>query len=909
MDNIVKKILSEKINNENIVFVFPTEIAATTWAEAVMDFTEVKAVAMERFIAWDEFKTDSIKSTRQNKKSVPALVRKLFVKKLIQENAKNIQEKKEPVFLKLINPEYAEESSGFTDWISGFLPQLESWKKKCKTLIDDEDKDYQTLYEKYKNYLNDNNLFEPAWEEPPFDDKGKKYIVFFPEILQDFLEYEPLLSASNHIEIVTVPETPVKDINVIRYENSREELRKTALYIRKLVSDKKCSWDEIAVSIPDIQRYAPYVTREFDLYEIPYVLRSGQKLNQYRAAKLFEQIQKCISEDFSFESVKEILLNTALPWKEKQLQQKLIVFGINQRTICSFEKEGKNIDVWKKSFSNSAMNVLENNYYNCLKECCLAFKNKKKFSELNQAYFNFSDKLFEISDFSDEANRVIGQCMNLLANLCDIQKEFETLELDDTLSFFVNEIQNKDYLGQAAARGVNIFPYRLASSALFKNHIVIDSSQSSLAIKYEQLKFLREDKRKLLQLSEKNPTVCFIKLYEHNSEIPVRFSYAVKAFSGYTVPYGELNVCSEDKMEPAKLEELYGSIKDDFYLAEKKYLLNDEKNDKQFTQITSVQKKSFETWCNFQDTIKKEKDTYNIDEIISEKILNSKRVYLNGKVKITTTAMNSFFNCPRNWLFDNVLRINDKDLEMKQLSYTEIGIIYHEIIEQYLTEYKAQHKVINPVMDFSAEEKQKIKTIVDSVVDNRQVSFFDSIILEKQKILFEENIEYFLKNFFEKYSGKVIYDLEKEITIDSGNYILEGKIDCLLSDTNGELIIVDYKTSEPPAKKAALPDDEGNLSDFQLAMYSLLIKKNIEKVTIQACDFFNITKGEQKKIAKNETEVESMTNAIDKYLSEYYRCVSEKDFSSIKNVNYQTCRSCRYRQICRRDFVISGRKI
>lgn len=905
MENIVKKILSQNIKNQDCVFVFPTEISATSWAEAVMDFTDTKALAMERFIAWDAFKTDSIKSTRQNKKSIPALVRKLFVKQLISENAEKIKKGQNPVFLKLINPEYSEESSGFVDWISGFLPQLETWKKKKVKISDDEDRDYQALYERYKNFLDDNDLFEPAWEEPPFDDKGKKYFVFFPEILQDFLEYKEILCESKHIELVKCPEKDISKIKVIHYENSREELRKTALYIRKLVSDKKCNWDEIAVSIPDIERYAPYVTREFDLYEIPYAVRSGQKLNQYRPAKLFEQIQKCINEDFSFDSIKELLLNTNLPWKEKELQQKLIVFGINTHTICSFEQDGKQIDVWKKSFASSGSELLENNYYNCVKESCLAFKNKRKFTELNQAYFNFSEKLFEKTEFSDEANRVIGQCMNLLANLCDIQKDFEKLEVDDALSFFVNEIKNKDYLGQAKERGVNIFPYRVVSSAQFKNHIVLDSSQTSLSVKYEQLNFLREDKRKELKLSENNPSANFIKLYEHNSELPARFSYAEKSFSGYTVPYGELTSYTEKD----SLEEIYGKAEDDFYSAEKKFILEDESVKNNLTKITQVQKNSFDIWKNFLDREKKEKDNYLLDELISEKILKSRSVYSNGKIKITTYAMKNFFECPRLWLFDKVLKINDRDLEMTEMNQTEIGIIYHEAIEKILSEYKKNNNALLSVTEFSEEEKNKIDCIIDSIVASRPLSFFDSLIIDKQKILFKERIKKFLKEFMNKYAGCTIYDLEKDIIIEEEDYILEGKIDCLLSNADGSLIIVDYKTGTPPKNAAALPDQEGNLEDFQLAMYAHLVKKSSEKFCVCECDFFNIRDAKLQYVATSEDEVNIMTEALSKYISKYYKCVKEKDFTSIKEVPYQSCRACKYRQICRRDFVISGRKI
>ena len=60
---LIQDTILKNITNENSVFVFPTDIDANTWAEQIITSTHIKAVATERFIAWDNFKGSSIKRT------------------------------------------------------------------------------------------------------------------------------------------------------------------------------------------------------------------------------------------------------------------------------------------------------------------------------------------------------------------------------------------------------------------------------------------------------------------------------------------------------------------------------------------------------------------------------------------------------------------------------------------------------------------------------------------------------------------------------------------------------------------------------------------------------------------------------------------------------------------------------
>lgn len=103
-------------------------------------------------------------------------MRSIFISNLIELNAQK------PFFKNLIVPEYAKSASGFTNWLTSLLPPLFTWKKhfqEANIQPDPEDLDLLELYRRYKEFLDSNNLFDPAWETPPFVPDGNHYFIFF----------------------------------------------------------------------------------------------------------------------------------------------------------------------------------------------------------------------------------------------------------------------------------------------------------------------------------------------------------------------------------------------------------------------------------------------------------------------------------------------------------------------------------------------------------------------------------------------------------------------------------------------------------------------------------------------------------------------------------------------------------
>jgi len=980
--NPIERTIEENIKNQNAVFVFPTQTVADLWADKTTLEEENSAVSMERFIAWDDFKGKAIRSQNQDKDSVPALMRQIFAANLIEKNATER-------FLKnLIIPRYAEDASGFTKWISKILPSLAIWKTKILDRtefennfaesenqiieLDDEDKDYKTLYELYKAFLDEHGLFDPAWETPPFTDDGREYYIIYPEILMDYAEYKPLLDATKKIHLVSTKElvnsnneSNTNTIDAIFYENTRVELTQTALYIRKLHEIDGIDWTKIAVNVPDLDTYSPYIEREFNLYEIPFVMRTGKTLSSTPAGNFFVQAQECVQSEFSFSSVKNLLLNNSLPWKDEKLNARFVTFGKENNCLCSYKYKNEEYDVWEQALKPGGKEAVDQrlvNLYKSLRYRLSDMVNAKTYKEINEAYFKFRNDFFDMSQCDVESDKIISRCIVALGELIDLEESFPDCKISNPYNFFQSHLADIKYVSQDATRGVQVFSYRLSAAAPFDCHIVIDASQDSLSVTslYKQLSFLNETKRKRLGIEDIDPTEDFIRLYNVSENVKSRFSASEKTFTGYSFPHGIFEV---EKKIPKLSDNFIPDIQYDVYSSERDFLL--EKNDKDISRyqmkddstiyhypnyVFKSIKKSFDNWKkNAIPNLTTFSSQNELKALIQEKIF-TKSLFdkeLN-KYKISQSALKDFFLCPRYWLFNNLLKIDALDNEALLIDKFTMGKVYHDIFSFYCKHLKENDLPLKA-------EKYSLSDVYDNILKN-SISYalneFKTSHLSKQLLLTDENAIYdTMKNAVIEFSHwfneyKVIESEKMYNSVplnDDGtekDYYLNGRIDCLLyNPSNEEYTLIDFKTSDMAIPKNMIFDISKyeELPDPQMPMYKQLIEnpKSGKKYKIDNAGFFNIKEGTPKfvfglasnyfevdghskvppKLANGKIETakefEETTKKFFEMTEEYINKIKSCDFEiSEEKQSFNVCRDsdCQnFRAICRRFFNVSGR--
>ena len=155
----IADILIKNIKDSDSVFIFPTDTVLNSWADFLIlnhEKTNIQAIPMERFIAWDKFKSHYLHATKEGFDTIPSILKKFFVHDLILKNAQAPAQER---FQVIINPddEYASNAFSFSTWIYKNLSSLnlleKRYKQKPDYQKDDEDLDYEKLYYQYKNFL------------------------------------------------------------------------------------------------------------------------------------------------------------------------------------------------------------------------------------------------------------------------------------------------------------------------------------------------------------------------------------------------------------------------------------------------------------------------------------------------------------------------------------------------------------------------------------------------------------------------------------------------------------------------------------------------------------------------------------------------------------------------------------
>lgn len=907
MANPIEDLLNKELFNPNSYFVFPTQTALELWADRIISINNIKAVAMERFIAWDKFKSESIRSAHQNKQSVPSVMRTIFAASLIKEN----QDK--PFLKYIINQEYKESSGAFTQWIASILPGLNLWKiyyDKNKTLQDSEDSDLLEIYNKYKNFLDSNNLFDPAWEVPPFKKDQNHYFIFYPEILSDYIEYKNLLESSEDITIIHLDQNNFEQPKGYLYNNTRTELKQIASYLKTLHDTHIIEWDKIAISVPDLENYSQYIDRELTINEIPHVIKYSLPLTKSKGGNLFSNIYDCYSKEFNYSSVNTLLNNFNFPWKSKDVILQLLKFGQLNHCICNFTNDNKKVDIWNESFKNFPQEELAKTFYEKLKTHITRLVTATSFSKIREYYFSFKEEFFNMEECNPHVDKIISRCLTELASLIDLEKDFPQCKVESPFSFFNTYLSTVSYLEQTQKTGVQVLPYKTACCAPFDCHIILDSGAQSLSVVYKELSFLREDKRKfLLNKEDPNVTEFFIQLYKMNSlKKDAYFTASIQTLTGYAQLSSYLQ---EEDLSKENLSDTYKN--------EKNFYLNNEPFPK---EIALLQKDSFLHWVQNQN------NSTTDSKVLLQEI--KKNININ-QLTYSESQLKTFTECPRKWLYERLLKIKqDDDVAVLADKYTQ-GNICHKIFEllfNYLKTNNITIRINQETNEIDSSILDKLKDFIEQSIISESKYYITKELLLTAKETIYSDLKNSLLFFFKKFTDCKVISTEEELKCNTP-ISLTGRSDCLLQDiATGEYILVDFKSTKsgfPDTNKKYTSEDPDCIPDFQIPLYVHLYKNCANPKEIENACYYSIAEQDfsymfgkelYQKIKNPHSKFKEITKeefdlTIKKVLEETLKIdkkIKDLDLSLSEKQEYSKCTKCNFINICRRIFTVRGQK-
>ncbi|MDR2433580.1 MAG: PD-(D/E)XK nuclease family protein, partial [Treponema sp.] len=680
-------------------------------------------------------------------------------------------------------------------------------------------------------------------------------------------------------------------------------------------------------------------------------------LASYPAGRFFPAIADCYSADFSFDSVVSLLLNRHLPWKDGEAINQLIEFGIKNNCICSWN-EDRPVDVWLDAFASSAGNREKRaeDFYRAFKKDVIALNRAASFAELRRCYFVFRGHFLDMENCLPETDLVLSRCISELAALIEIERSFPEVRAPDPCRFFVDHLKETAYLPQEKTSGVSILPYRTAAPAPFDCHIILGSSQDNLTAVFSRLNFLPRKKREMLGIRDDDASRAFIGLHCFNSLKPAVFFCAQDTFSGYAIPHSCLGVSGKPRIRYA--DTASGAFAEDVYRDERLFyamfqagvaVSQADAADAGAAagratlfppRLHSFQAGGFAAWSRRRRAMAG-KPPVNIAgsrllSLIGERYGGG--ADHPGRIRISASAMKSYYECALRWLFEDVLALENVRMEASVMAENVLGSVYHAVLDCF---FKAVREQSNGVLagtvngELPPEYYKLLSDSVSAVFDklprlpgeHLDMSALTVRFLKAQQRTVLRQLEIFAAALLRYFGGFRVLGSELTYTADEQEYYLLGKIDCLLEDVrddserNSELVVADFKLNSTPGKKPCTGQGENGLENFQLPMYITLAEKNSGGFVGTAL-FFSIMRAEPNVIfgsirdgvsGKEKTGIgrtgeeddpfETVMSEFRAKAAQYAGEAVSGNFTTI-SAGERKCYQCVYHRVCRTVYAV-----
>ncbi len=804
----IETAIRERIRDPSVSFVFPSEVAAASWARRALDIPGVRAVSADRFLGWDTFK-ERLYSRKPGGVTGDRLkrVRLLWTASTLEANARS------PFLKSLIREEHRQDFQGYVPFLANILPGLKRIADSAsRAPSDPKIRDLSLLYMRYASFLRERGLFEPAFEPLPPPRTGEACVLFAPGLAQDYGEYRETLAAASSVQIVNIPDTAGAP-DLFEFPNIHEELR----WIFRSVSrdlDEGLRPEQIAVTVPDLEAAAPWVEKAAALAGVRVGIRSGLPLAKHPVGRFLAALGSCSKRSFDQESVNALLLDRFLPWKEPDTARALVRFGMEYHAYAPFHVRGKPRDAWLESFRACRARTpgLES-FYRRIKDGIQGLTGAASFRDLADAFVGFRRSFLDEARFSEGDERSFQRAMEELKGFA---REEAALGLSGPVprpfDLFREVLAGKPYVPQASGAAVPVYAYRVSALLGVKKHYVAGCSQEGLKVNFGDAPGLREDQKETLGWPDRDASPEYARAYAASGSTV--FTYAVEGLSGWSLPFPWFS--RGGRIAPPS--DYSETRRTDPWTAEARAWSGGPFPEELLeAQVRAA--RSAET------SLRKPGSNYERDRASPEATASAlaRSLEEDGRLRLSATHIEEMRACPFAWLLARALALKEEKSGIGFFDARLAGEMAHSALE-------ILYERIAGSGPFDPARLEEYHSWVDAAVD---------AVLP----VFEKRRGPFLRPMFEAYVPKLADRMRRLLAEETGGFagweveeiedemgkdypgekvLLVGRLDRVASREAAEgreYAVIDYKKRVIPGKAEVYLDEDGNLGSLQMAAY------------------------------------------------------------------------------------------
>ncbi|MFA6845260.1 MAG: PD-(D/E)XK nuclease family protein [Sphaerochaetaceae bacterium] len=841
------------------VCVFPSEVSARSYLVDYAIHSKNGAILSSQGISSDTF-LQLFHPYHEPKELSNDMIRQLFVQNAIKGGLSL------SYFLK---GRFEESTVRISKYLAKILPQF---KDLCSSPVFGKleaplRSDVQHLYDAYRLFLADRHLFEPAYEELVIPQDHGRYRILFSDTQLGFSRlYHRLGSPAWIIPCPTeeVPEEPV----IHRYENYVQEIRDTLRLIRELLDEGVPSRD-IAISVAKSETMVERLRDEAVLYDVPLILRFGQNPFSHCAGRFFNLLSVVYSQQFSLDSMKALLLERGIPWKDSALQSRLIASAvdlfIDQGSLSLDKRDAWQRNLWKDTEAEA--------WYTSFKRLVIQLNTTSTIAELQKVFHAFQRSfLAENLWVGFEGEDLYRFCLHKLDELDDCLKSAGIDSYPKVYSLFLSFLGNQQYVSQQIqARGINVYRWTDSSALYVPHHFVLSLDYDSTRCIDTPLSCLPETVEKLLR-EEEDLTEATLKAISMDK---ARLSY-------HQSDYQSEGVCPSF----FRKEEVVTKFLPDCY-EEEKLLWSQGKAD--------LRGNRFQQRCYQKALSSSLADTSSHLDFTKDPVPKEFLQVLyreEGRISLSSTALDTFTACPFKWMSQYVLMVKEAEYSVDLVDNRAIGEVLHSAYEAFFREIG--------IFDPHQREyyRERLLSCFDDALEAKYGTdgpnpsvhqWLVSNFREQSTLILQEEEMYF------PHIPSVGF--EEWLSYQEDQIVFSGKIDRILKLADNSYCVIDYKKGEPPMKKA----DKGFLS-IQLPFYNRLIE-HAKGGRADSAGYYSVSSGKYYLIWDKENTAyrDAGDQVFQQCLERFVSHLDSGEFPA--TVSSKGCEGCLWRPTCRKRFA------
>lgn len=896
--------------------VLPSELAAEFWRLEIVRCGALRAVREDRIVSWDRFKERAFE-LRTDRRPANRVVRAVFARQLIADNA-------EQRFLRrVVPPQAASAADGFREYLTQILSVLPRAQALAGPATRNPElgvlvSDLRELERRYTAFLDEHELFEPAWLERTPAYRGGDHLLVMPELAEDYVEFAPALA---QVPQVPIPRAELPHLQL--YPDSRTEMERTLGAIAGML-DAGTAPESIVLTVGDLEALRVRLRQAAQIAEVPLSFRQGLPLAASAAGRFLGAAGDVVGSGFSLETMKRFLLNRAVPWRNFATNANLIASGVRAGCLGT---GGRPDPRWRRVEGAEERDLID-----LLVRELPGITGASSAADLRSRLFRLFSRLIDRDRWDPQEERLLQRCLEELRSLADV--ESRGLRIPSPYRFWMDLLARQLYVPREDRRGIAVLPYRVGATLYPDHHFVINASNAATSVRICRYPFLTEAEREQIGegVADRTLTDHYLRAYAVSGR-SITVSCSRTGWDGPSLPPGDFVAAGRIADAPAGANALLA-------------WRNEERFEAPATRVYRLQAEGARAYAatarvtGARDLTEQPLREPRLIERALEVQRHRNRPEL---ISMSAADVEAFRSCPFSYLLSRVLGLRDPELEIDPDNARDIGTLYHSALEELFRGLYDRGERFDP--EALDEYGGRLERIVEERA-SRGPGMIPVFVYEALRPLAERVFARLLDHDARLIAGHAVELVEewgRRLDLETGVYLV-GRMDRVTRAPDGTLTLVDYKKRRVPTGKAqsaenreptgvaALPEPERAserdlLGSIQVPFYISLLEDRDERVTNAA--YYSLEEGRSLQVIAAGTAADGTAAAeaaggrpvmtrermdeiivlVDDIVRETtsrlvagdYRCAAPGDTRADGG---RRCEGCVFRGVCRTRFVV-----